>query len=124
MARDEDEFIGLRVALCVREKVGRGVGGLVLIVDAKIADIEVIARELEIIRVASEKGDVFFGRENEPDILKAAIFIKIVNAAIIKRDDIAANRLIAAGAFLRDGRLYSLFRVRKGLTLFAFERGF
>ena len=43
-------------------------GRLAVLVDAEEADVEVVARVLEVVRVAAEEGDLLLGGEDEADV--------------------------------------------------------
>jgi hypothetical protein len=64
-------------------------------VDTENADIQIIARILEIVGITAKKSDLLFGSENEPNIGVPLIAIELITAALIKRDDIAAQSCLA-----------------------------
>ena len=43
-------------------------GRLAVLVDAEEADVEVVSRVLEVVRVAAEEGDLLLGRKDQPHI--------------------------------------------------------
>src|SRR6266536_2028881 len=64
---------------------------LVIFIDTEEADIEVVAGVFEIVGVAAEEGDVFFGREDEADVGVLFELIEVILAALKERDDDAAE---------------------------------
>ena len=68
-----------------------GVQRLAVIVDAHEGGIQIVAREGEIVRVAAEERDAFFGREHHAHILVALVLVQIVDAAVVERHDLAAH---------------------------------
>ena len=64
---------------------------LAVLVSAEDADIEIVARILEIIRIASVKRDLFLRREDEAHVVVAFVAIEMVNAALVERDHIGAQ---------------------------------
>ena len=88
----EGEIAGLYVRRRVAEIIRGGIERLAVLIDAQIAHIEVVARKLEIVGIAAEKRDRLLRREDEPHILIAAVFVKIVDAAIVELDRVAAQR--------------------------------
>ena len=99
MAGGEGQIAGLRVRLGVAQIVGAGVERLAVEVDAQIGDVEVVARELEVVGIAAEEGDRLLGREHQPHVLVAAVLVEIVDAAVIELDHVAADVVVVAGAF-------------------------
>ena len=65
--------------------------GLVVLVDAEEADVEVVAGELEIVRVAAEEGDRLLRREDQPDVGVLLEAVEMVEPAVIERDHVAAE---------------------------------
>src|ERR1700731_4570494 len=82
-------------------------GRLPVLVGPKNTNIEVVARILKIIRVASVKCNLLFGRKDETDIVVSFVAIEVVNGALIKRDHIGAKAsLVFTFLFDRgDGRV-------------------
>src|SRR5205814_3196678 len=66
-------------------------GRLSVFVRAKNADIQIVTRILEVIRIAAVKRDLLFRREHEPDVVVALESIKMIGAALIKCDDVRAQ---------------------------------
>jgi hypothetical protein len=90
MARDEREFAVARAGSAPLEEVLE-LHRLIVLIDAKEADIEVVAGELEIVGIAAEEGDVFFGGEDEADVGVFFILVEMIFAALKERDDVAAK---------------------------------
>ena len=67
VAGDEDEFV-LLAAVRAPLQVVLDLDRLVVLVDAEEADVEVVARVLEVVRVAAEEGDLLLGGEDEADV--------------------------------------------------------
>ena len=67
VAGDEHQLAVLRPGLAPFEVVLE-LGRLVVLVDAEEADVEVVARVLEVVRVAAEEGDLLLGGEDEADV--------------------------------------------------------
>ena len=85
--------------------------------------IEVVAREVEIVRIAAEERHLLFRREDEPHIGIFAVGVELVLAALIERDDLAAELRFAAGAaFLLDRRDLGVARLDEILSGLALAR--
>src|SRR6202044_3536592 len=108
IADGEGHLARQRLALAKMEIPILGIKRLAILVDAQEADIQSIARGLEIIWIAAEIGDRILGREDDADILITPIFIEIVPAAAEQRLDIATQIVVAAGAVLGDRRRLDL----------------
>src|SRR6185369_2554991 len=65
--------------------------GFVVFIDAEETDIEVVARIFEIVGVAAEEGDVFFGGEDEANVGVLFVLVEVVLAALKEGDDVAAE---------------------------------
>src|SRR5207248_9861327 len=87
-----------------------GVEGLAALVGAEEGDVEVVAREVEVVGIAAEEGDGELRREDEAHVLEAPVLVQMVAAAVIERDDVAADLGIPAGALLLDLRHRALLR--------------
>ena len=90
MAADEDEVALDRAGGGPAEVVldpGRGV----VFVGPEEADVEPVARELEVIDIAAERGRLGLGSEDEADIGVFLVPIEMVDAALIEGDDIRAQ---------------------------------
>src|SRR5262249_41073093 len=59
-------------------------------VDPKDADIEIVSRVLEIIRVTPVKGGLLFRRKHEADIGVNLVAIQVVGTTLVKRDHVTA----------------------------------
>ena len=75
---------------------------LVVLVDAEEADVEVVARVLEVVRVAAEEGDLLLGGEDEADVGVLLERVQVVLAAGVERDDVGADALGLVGVGLLD----------------------
>src|SRR5438874_11930007 len=64
---------------------------LAVLVNAKKCDIQIVARELEIIRIAAKKGHLKFRRKNQPHVGVLFETIKVIQDAGVERDYIAAD---------------------------------
>ena len=64
---------------------------LVVFVNAEEADVEIVTRIGEIVGVAAVEGDLLLGGEDKPDIGVAFEAVKVVLAALVERDDVAAQ---------------------------------
>src|SRR5881392_3187417 len=80
-------------------------GGFAIFVDAKNADIEIVTRVFEIIRVAAIKGHLLFRRENDPYVVVTLVAVEMVDTALIKSHDIGAESRSVFAFFFnpRDG---------------------
>ena len=95
MAGDEDEIAVLRAALAPLQVVRR-MHRLAVLVRAEEADVEVVARILEVVGIAAEEGDADFRREDEPDVGVFLVAIEVVLAALEERDHVAAEAASSA----------------------------
>ena len=66
-------------------------GRLVVLVDAEEADVEIVARILEVVRVAAVKGDLLLRGEDQPDVGVLFEAIKVILPALVERDHVAAQ---------------------------------
>ncbi len=99
-------------------KVVGDLGRLAVLVGAQHADVEVVAREVEIVRIAAEESDGFLRREHQARVLEAVVLVQIVNAAVIQIDHVAAGMvLIGADALGLDLRLLGFLRLAEGGAL-------
>ena len=108
VAGHECQIARPRILLGMAQVVRAGVERLVAVIGAQIGDIEAVARKFEIVGIAAERGDRLLGREHEAQIVVATVSVTMIDAAVVKLDDIAALAFIAAGAFLLDGRRHRL----------------
>src|SRR4029077_13676716 len=61
---------------------------LSVLVGAENTNIEIVARIFKIVGIAAVKRDLLFRCEDQPDIIVTFIAIKVILAALIKRDHI------------------------------------
>ena len=99
MTGSEGQVAGLRVGLGVTKKILTGVERAAVTVDPQIGEIEIVAREFEIIGIAAKKGNRPFRRKDQPHILVTAIPVEVINTTAIERDDVAAEIVVLACAF-------------------------
>src|SRR5690349_24070855 len=110
MAADEDQLARLRAGPAEPEEILRLRRPAVL-VGAKQGDVEVVAREVEVVRIAAEERDRLFRDKDQADILEAVIPVEMVAAAVIEIDHVAARGLpFRADAGRRQLRLDRIFR--------------
>src|SRR5437667_6039292 len=64
---------------------------LAIFIYAKECDIQIVARELEIIRIAAKKGHLKFRRKNQPHVGVFVETIKVIESAGVERDYVAAD---------------------------------
>ena len=102
VAGDESEFAGARARRGEAEKI-RHLCRLAIFVGAKQADVQVMARELEVVRVAAVKSDLLLGRKDEPHIGVTLEAVKMIRPALPKRDDIGAQARAVLGLLLDSG---------------------
>ena len=85
--------------------------GLIVLVDAEEADVQIVAGILKIVGVAAEKGGIEFGREDQTHIGVLLIFVKVVHRAGVERDHVA-TLLGLGGTLLFDGGHLGALRLR------------
>ena len=61
---------------------------LAIFVNAEQADIEIVARILEIVGITAEESHLLFGGEDQADVVIALVSIEMVRAALIQGNDI------------------------------------
>ena len=61
---------------------------LAIFVNAEQADIEIVARILEIVGITAEESHLLFGGEDQADVIIALVSIEVVRAALIQGNDI------------------------------------
>ena len=83
---------------------------LIVFIDSEKSEIEIISREHEVVRIPPEEGNGEFRGKNQPDILKTLVAIKVVFAAVVERNNIAAD-LRPLGALFFKLRHFRLERV-------------
>ena len=86
MAGDKDEFALGGAGDGPFEEVG-GFCRDAILIDAEKADIETVARELEVVGISAEEGDLLLGGENEANVGVAAVAVEVILAALVERDD-------------------------------------
>jgi hypothetical protein len=84
------------------EVVGRG-GGVAVLVGAEESDIEVVAREGEVIGVAAKEGDGILGSEDQPQIGVLLVAVEIEALAGVELDDGAGVAGFIGAGFLDAG---------------------
>ena len=90
VARDKHQIPRGHPRFAPREKV-RHPRGLVILVDAEEAGIEVVTRKLEVVGIAAKECDLLLGREDEPHVGVFLGAIEMVAATLIERDHVAAE---------------------------------
>ena len=70
--------------------------GLAVLVKPHEREIEIVAREIEIVRIAAEERGLHFGREHQPHVGIFAVDVELVLAALIQADDLATVVGLAA----------------------------
>ena len=70
---------------------------LAVLVHTEEADIQVVSRILEVIRIAAEERDTLLRREHQPHIGVTLVTVEMVLAAIVKSNHIAAQARLVAG---------------------------
>src|SRR5439155_15009787 len=117
LAADEDHFARLRARLAEREEVLQP-RRFVVLVDAQQGDVEVVARKVEVVRVAAEKRDRLLRDPDQTDVLEAAIAVEMVAAAVVEIDDVAARGFpFSADASRGQFRLDGVFRELERLAV-------
>ena len=89
MAGDEDQFVVAGPVLAPFQVV-LDLGRLVVLVDAEEADVEVVARILEVVGIAAEEGDLLLRGEDQADVGVLLVAIEVILAALVEGDDVAA----------------------------------
>src|SRR5947207_15752147 len=64
---------------------------LPIFINPENADIEIEAGIFEIVRIAAVKSHLLLGHENNPDVVVTFVTIKMISAALRKRDDVRAQ---------------------------------
>jgi len=101
--------------------------GLPVFISTENADIEIEPGIFEIVRIAAVKSHLLLWRDNYPDVVVTFVTVKMIEPALIKRDDIGAqagfvfaflldlrNRVLArpAGDLWRHSRFYGRVYLR------------
>ena len=73
---------------------------LVVLVDAEEADVEVVARVLEVIRVAAEEGGLLLRGEDDADVGVLLERVEVVLPAGVERDHVGPDVLLRVGSGL------------------------
>src|SRR5256885_1974076 len=90
MTADYDHLARLGARLAEREEILQPRRSAVF-VDAQQRDVEVVAREVEVVRVAAAKRDRQLRGEGEAHVLETAIAVQMVETAVIEIDHVAAR---------------------------------
>src|SRR5436190_142035 len=69
-------------------EVTRRMYGLIVFVNTDQRHIDIESRKIEVVGIPAKKRCLKFGREDEPHVRIFLVTIKIVLAALIKRDDV------------------------------------
>jgi hypothetical protein len=96
MTRDKNQFALGRSFGGPAQVIWRG-GWFAVFVNAEEANIEAIARILEVVHIAAEIGDRLLRSKYEADVRVLLVSIKVIEPALVKRYDVAAQ----AGFLLR-----------------------
>ena len=122
MSRDEDQF-PICGTVGTPFQIVLDLSRLPILVNPEETNIQIVARVLEIVRIAAIERDLLFGSENQPHISVFLEPVKLVGSSLVEGNDIAAQpRFIER--FLLDGGLHraaggeSVLRVHLG-----FDRG-
>src|SRR5215813_13978319 len=81
---------------------------LVIFVDAKKGNIQVITRVSEIVRITTEKSGVVFRSKDQSDVGILLILIKVEDSASIQGDHIATQSSLVGTLFLKSGHSTAL----------------
>src|ERR1700679_3642416 len=76
--------------------------GLVIFVDAKESDVEVVARKGKVVRISAKKCRCKFRCKYQPHVGVLFIFVEVINFAGVECDYVAAQAR-GSGAILFDG---------------------
>ena len=79
--------------------IGR-LGGFAVFVKPDKGAIQIVAGKIEIVRIAAEEGRLPFHRKHQPHVGIFAVGVKLVLAALIERDHLAAEFFFLAGTAL------------------------
>jgi hypothetical protein len=118
IARGEGQLAVLGARRRPGEVIRLRIQGFAVLVDPQERRIEVVARELEVVRVAAEERDAELRREHQADVLVAFVGVQIVDAAVVERDDLTpqVRRALAGLLELRDLGLHRLAAVLVALA--------
>ena len=81
----------------------RTCGWFTAFVGAQKSDIEIETREIEIVRIAAELCNCKLRRKHQAHIGVALVTIQIVNAAVVERNEVAADAGFGSAAMLQFG---------------------
>ncbi len=115
VAGHEDEVAVLRAVLAPLQIV-LDLDGLVVFVGAEEADVEVVARVLEVVGIAAEEGDVELGREHEADVGISLVGVEVILAALVERDHVGAQAGLLLGFGLDPGHGLALGNTCRGVV--------
>ena len=90
MAGDKDQIPLLRAAIAPL-KVMRGSSRRAVLVRTEERNVEGIPREFEVIGIAAEEGDRGFRSKHQANIRVFLVAVKVIAAAAIERDHVAAQ---------------------------------
>ena len=95
MAGDEDQLsvLGARLAPF---QIMLDLGRFAVFVDAEEADVQIVARILEIVRIAAEKGDLLLRREDQPHVGVVFVRVEVIQPALVERDHVAPQAGLVA----------------------------
>ena len=116
IARGEGELARPHVARRIAQEIRRRIERAAVGIDAQIRHVEDVARKLVVIEIAAERRDGEFRREHEAHVEIAAVAVELEDRAAVERDDVAADRSIAALAFAGDRGLGRLFGLGAGVA--------
>ena len=68
-------------------------------IDSQERHVKVVTRKIEVVGVTPEKSNRIFRRENQADVLHAAVFVQLVLAATKQCDDVTAHVITCRTAF-------------------------
>ena len=118
MSGYKHQFALLGAILVEREKI-LDHGRLAVFVGAQQGDVEVVAREVEIVRVAAEKCRGEFRRPYDTGVLETMIFVKVIAAAVIEVNHVAAGHVLVVTD--TGGGQLGIDRILRQLELFTIE---
>ena len=95
----------------------------IVLVGADETDVEVVAREVEIVGVAAEERDGELWREHHAHVLEALVLVQVVDAAVVQRHHVAAHLRVVSRAFLLDPGHRRALRFRELLPFQPLRRG-
>ena len=121
IAGGEHQLSILRAGGVEREELR--VRRMAVVVRTQERHVEVVAREIEIVRIAAEEGRVLVRREHQPHVLVAAVAVQRGAATMVERDHVATPKGgIAADAGFLDRAFRGLLRAGVVGAMLAGER--